>query len=545
MKTDKKTFRRDTAPKKNYQAPPHTSRRHYGKRKNYVLFNRSVVVIALMLIQLFLLFYVLFQLTEYITYLLAFNLLLSFILAVYIVNQPTNPAYKMAWLTLMCLLPFFGALFYLFMKFNPRSKMMKNRMEARIEETSSYFRRNEETFASFSKSRPDAIGIVNYLQNFGPYPIYKNTQATYYPEGDIVFEAIKKALKKAKSFVFLEFFIVSPGSVLDELLDILKERAAAGVEIRFLYDGFSHAKALSDTFLDELRDIGVQGRVFQPLRPFLSTDQNNRDHRKMLIIDGKIVFTGGFNLADEYVNRITLYGHWKDAAVALRGEAVRSFTAMFLQMWNIDVDDAAEENFEYYFSASDPPFSHVDDPSLGYVIPYADSPNFPNEIGEMVYMEILTQAQRYVHIMTPYLILDHEMTEVLIYAAQRGVDVKIIFPHIPDKKIPYLIAKSHYMQLLQAGVKLYEYIPGFVHSKVYLCDDRIATVGTYNMDYRSFYLHYEAGALLYDNPALNDIFDDFEQTLALCQPITPEIYCALPLWQRVAGHIYRLFAPLI
>jgi len=179
------------------------------------------------------------------------------------------------------------------------------------------------------------------------------------------------------------------------------------------------------------------------------------------------------------------------------------------------------------------------------VIPYGDNPNFPNEIGEVVYMNILVQAEKYVYIMTPYLVLDHEMTEILIYTAQRGVDVKIIFPHIPDKKIPYFVAKSHYMQLLQAGIKLYEYIPGFVHAKVFLSDDKTATVGTYNMDYRSFYLHYEVGALLYDNPALKDIYNDFEQTLALCQRITPEIYRALPLWQRIVGRVFRLFAPLI
>ncbi len=543
MSINKSPFSKESATKKNYQTPPSTSRRHYGKRKNYVLFNRSAVVILLMLFQLFLLIYVLFQLTEYVSILLSFNFLLSFVLAIYIVNQTTNPAYKMAWLTLMCLLPFFGALFYLFVQFDPRSKKMKARMQRRVEETSSYLQADEEVLFAMRQRKSATMGIVHYLQTHGPYPAYHNTDVTYFSQGEEAFEAIKQRLREATSFVFLEYFIVSPGSILDELLDILQERAAAGVEIRFLYDGFSHSKSLSDTFLDELEEIGVQGRVFQPLRPFLSTDQNNRDHRKIMIIDGKIAFTGGFNLADEYANRITLYGHWKDAAVEINGPAVRSFTALFLQMWHSEESQPAQEDFDFYLSSSSLPATA--NPALGFVLPYGDMPNFPNEIGEMVYMEILTQAEKYVHIMTPYLILDHEMAEVLVYAAQRGVDVKIIFPHIPDKKIPYLIAKSHYMQLLQAGVQLYEYTPGFVHSKVYLCDDRVATVGTYNMDYRSFYLHYEVGALLYDSPALKDIAADFNATLPLCQPITPDIYRALPLWQRVAGYIFRLFAPLI
>lgn len=540
-----KKFPKEPRGKKNYQAPPFTSRRHYGKRKNYVLFNRSLIVVILLLFQVFLLLYVLLKLTEYTSVLLAVNFLLSFVLAIFIVNQPINPAYKMAWLTLMCLLPFFGALFYLFVQFDPRSKKMQARITQRIKETSPYLQANDNVLHALKQSRPASTGIARYLQTCGPYPVYNNTDVTYYSQGEDAIEALKEALKKATSFVFLEYFIVYPGSVLDEVMDILKERAAAGVEIRFLYDGFSHAKSLSDTFLDELKEIGVQGRVFQPLRPFLSTDQNNRDHRKIIVIDGKVAFTGGFNLADEYANRITLYGHWKDTAVALRGPAVQTFTALFLQLWNSEVAGEMQEDFDRYFAPSAYSSAASDNSSPGFVIPYGDNPNFPNEIGEVVYMNILVQAEKYVYIMTPYLVLDHEMTEILIYTAQRGVDVKIIFPHIPDKKIPYFVAKSHYMQLLQAGIKLYEYIPGFVHAKVFLSDDKTATVGTYNMDYRSFYLHYEVGALLYDNPALKDIYNDFEQTLALCQRITPEIYRALPLWQRIVGRVFRLFAPLI
>ena len=328
----------------------------------------------------------------------------------------------------------------------------------------------------------------------------------------------------------------------DTVLDILKEKVQEGVEVRVMYDGMCSLVLLPYRYPKELKKLGIKAKMFSPIVPFLSTTQNNRDHRKILIIDGKVAFTGGVNLADEYINKVVRFGHWKDVAVKITGEAVRSFTVMFLQMWNVYEKENEKENYNAYLEdiAFEEPLC-----SDGFVIPYGDTPTRKTEVGKTVYESIVNGATRYIHIMTPYFIVDREFLDTMKYAAQRGVEVSMILPHIPDKKIAYYIARTFYPELLRAGVRVYEYTPGFVHAKVFVSDDSCATVGTVNLDYRSFYHHFECGAYFYDNQVVGKVEEDFEKTLEKCQLVTEEYYKRIPLHQKLIGRVSRLVAPLM
>ena len=321
------------------------------------------------------------------------------------------------------------------------------------------------------------------------------------------------------------------------ILSILERKAREGVEVRVLYDGTCIAGRLPYRYPQQLERLGIRCRMYAPLRPLVSTHYNNRDHRKIMVIDGQCAFTGGVNLSDEYINRRVLHGHWKDTAVCITGEAVRGFTLMFLQMWA--VDEPQLEDFSRYLDASRP----VEAP--GWVLPYGDSPFDRENIGEMVYMDILNRAARYVHITTPYLIIDHEMVVALMFAAKRGVDVKLIVPGQPDKRSVFAVTRSYYKELIEGGVKIYEYTPGFIHAKTFVSDGDTAVVGSINLDYRSLYLHFECAALLCGGPAVGEVEADFQATLAKCRRLTAEDCRRDRLDRRLIGWILRPFAPLM
>ena len=350
---------------------------------------------------------------------------------------------------------------------------------------------------------------------------------------------MKEELRKAEKFIFLEYFIVEEGKMWNEILEILEQKVKEGVEVRFLYDGMCSIMLLPYSYPKKLRQMGIQCKMFSPIKPMLSTHQNNRDHRKILVIDGHTAFTGGVNLADEYINEKVRFGHWKDTAVMLKGDAVRSFTLMFLQMWNIDV--RKPEEYEKYLL---PPSAEKRE-EMGFVCGYGDSPFDGENIGEQVYMELLHTAKRYVHIMTPYLILDNAMIRALTYAAKSGIETIIIMPHIPDKLYAYLLARTYYEELIRAGVQIYEYTPGFVHAKVFVSDDEKAVVGTINLDFRSLYLHFECAAMMMQNPVIQDVEADFQNTLQKCQKMTLEDCRHYNVFKRMTGRILRIFAPLM
>ena len=344
-------------------------------------------------------------------------------------------------------------------------------------------------------------------------------------------------LEKAEKFIFMEYFIIEEGYMWGRILEILTRKAKEGVEIRVMYDGMCEMFTLPVDYWKLLEKEGIKAKPFSPIRPIVSSHYNYRDHRKILVIDGKVAFNGGVNLADEYINRIERFGHWKDTAVMLKGAAVRSFTLMFLQMWYVG---EKEPDYENWLSETEPVPQ-----AKGYVMPFCDSPLDEDKVGESVYMDLLNRATDYVHIMSPYLILDGELETALRFAAQRGVDVKLILPGIPDKKVAYSLAKTHYHSLTEAGVKVYEYTPGFVHAKVFVSDDSKAVVGTINLDYRSLYHHFECATYLYRTDCIPEIEEDFRQTLEKCRKVTPETIKGEKVFYKVVGQMVKFLSPLM
>ncbi len=471
------------------------------------------------------------QAVTFLLYVLSFGVLL------HIINKDENPAYKMAWLLPVAVFPVFGAMLFLFFKLQPTVIFTNKILRQNISASADCLKQDKKVKANFERDWRNARGFVHYMNNYAGYPVCADTEVKYFSLGDDMMPALAEELEKAEKYIFMEYFIIDSGEVWNKILGILKKKAAQGVEVRLMYDGLCTLANLPYSYPKTLAEYDISCRVFNPIRPFLSSAQNNRDHRKICVIDGKTAFTGGVNLADEYANIIDRFGHWKDTAVMLKGDAVNNLTMMFLQMWHIS--DSSEANYEKYMSKP------CNNGAEGYVLPYGDSPLDNEPVGKTVYMHILNTAADYVHIMTPYLILDYEMEQCLVSAAKRGVDVKLILPHRPDKKYAFYLAHSHYPSLLKAGVKIYEYEPGFVHAKNYTSDDKKAVVGTINMDFRSLYLHWECACYMYKTPCVKDIEADFQNTLKKCRRITFDDVRKFTLFEYVTGRILRIFAPLM
>ena len=506
-----------------------------------VIFGRTAIIIVLLLIQLLVLFVGFQYLRQYIdmVYFYAIYQVFMAVLVLWIINQQGNPAFKLAWIVPILVLPVSGALFYVFIKLQLGSRMLNKRLYKLAEETKVYSKQDMETMLHLEDEHRQVVSLARYLSETASFPVYRNTTVKYFPLGEDKFEELKIQLKRAKQFIFLEYFIIQEGLMWDTVLDILKEKVQEGVEVRLMYDGTCTLALLPSQYPKQMEELGIKCKVFAPIRPALSTSQNNRDHRKILVIDGETAFTGGINLADEYINKKVRFGHWKDTGIMIQGDAVRSFTLMFLQMWDIDVK---KENYSRYL---DVPRYMPAYGAPGFVIPYGDSPLDNEPVGQQVYLDMIYGAKDYLHIMTPYLILDHETLQAFQFAAKRGVDVKIIMPHIPDKWYAFVVAKTYYQELLKTGVKIYEYTPGFIHAKSFVTDDEQAVVGTINLDFRSLYLHFECAAYMYKVPCIADIEKDYQETLEKCQRITVEDCRREKLSVKAAGRILRLFAPLM
>lgn len=504
-----------------------------------LIFSRAMVLAVLVLVQLGIFAATITYLQEYATYINAAFLLVEIVTVIYIINSKSNPAFKITWILLIFLLPFLGTAFYLFMKVMPGTGFIKWRLRELNAATREYMMQDEATLEALRVSKPANANLAYYLSNQANFPVHRNTYLTYFSSGEEKFEEMKRQLKKAEKFIFLEYFIVEEGIMWNEILDILIDKVKSGVEVRFMYDGMCGMLQLPYDYDKQMRKHGIQCKTFSRVRPVLSSYQNNRDHRKICVIDGKVAFTGGINLADEYINQKERFGHWKDTAIMLRGDAVQNLTILFLQMWNIT--QRQPEDYEKYLTTKALDVKR----ELGFVLPYGDSP-FDSELaGEQVYFHILGHAKKYVHIMTPYLILDNEMVTALTFAAKCGIEVIIIMPHIPDKWYAFLLAKTYYGALIEAGVQIYEYTPGFVHAKVFVSDNDTATVGTINLDYRSFYHHFECGTFIYNNPVVWDIERDFQATLGKCEKVTLTALKSGSLMERIIGWVLRLVAPLM
>ena len=507
-----------------------------------IVFGRTAFVVLFLLLQIGFLFSCFRWLSNYLVYIYGGMLALTALVVIYILNEKSNPSFKLAWVIPVLVIPVFGTFLYLFVQFQIGTKWINRRLKDAGDETSPYLEQNAITEKRLKKVSRDKANLAVYLKNCGGFPVCQNTSVRYFPLGDAMFPEFKQQLKNARKFIFMEYFIIERGKMWGEILEILEEKAAQGVEVRVMYDGMCCMMLLPYHYPQVLEKKGIRCKMFSPIKPTLSTHQNNRDHRKICVIDGHTAFTGGINLADEYINAVERFGHWKDTAVMLQGEGVQSFTMMFLQMWNIT--ERQKENYGKYIYPGEELLNDAK-PELGFVIPYGDSPLDGENVGERVYMDIINQARDYVHMMTPYLILDNEMVTALTFAAKRGVDTVLMMPHIPDKKYAYLLARSYYPELIEAGVKIYEYTPGFVHAKVFVSDDETAVVGTINLDFRSLYLHFECGVWIHKNPVVDAIEEDFLETLKKCRQVTLEDCRRYPFLPKFAGRMLRLIAPLM
>ncbi len=502
-----------------------------------ILFGRTGVIVGLLILQIVMLFTTLKYLRTLVPYALVAIIFTIFML-IYVTNSNHNTNVKLSWITLILLFPGFGGLFYIFIQADVGHRAIKKRFKLIVEETRKEFIEQNSLMEKLKSENKGLYNLGKYTECVGGFPLYKSASTKYFPIGEEAFEEILKQLKKAEKFIFMEFFIVDEGYMWGQILKILSDKVKEGVEVRFIYDGTNEIFLLPRNYSEKLRELGIKCKVFSPIRPFLSTHYNYRDHRKILVVDGKVAFTGGMNLADEYINKIEVYGHWKDTMIMIKGKAVESFTIMFLQMWN-----ANEENREYLKDLYKS--KELKKKESGYLLPYGDSPLDRNKVGQMIYMDILNRAKDYVYIMTPYLIIDGELETSIQFAAKRGVDVKIIMPHIPDKKTIFAQSRSHYKELIRAGVKIYEYTPGFMHAKTFLSDNKKAVVGTINLDYRSLYHHFECGLYMEDVAAIDEIKLDFKKTLEKSQRVTLEDIKNYSIFQIMMGRVLKLFAPLM
>ena len=505
----------------------------------HAIFSRFGLILILLLLQAFALFSLLRWFGELLPHYLGGTLLVTAAMMVYLLNQDMDNSVRITWLVVTALAPVLGVPLFWYTKADIGHRVLRKRLMELEGQTRAQLPQDERAVRRLEAEDPGAASLTRYLRGRGGgFPVYQNTAVTYFPGGEAKFEELLRQLETAKKYIFLEYFIIEEGLMWGRVLEVLARKAAQGVDVRVMYDGTCEFSTLPRDYPKRLEALGIRCKVFSPVTPFVSTHYNYRDHRKILVIDGRVGFTGGVNLADEYINHVKKYGRWKDAAVMLEGEGVRSMTALFLQMWGI----LQQPEFEQFLTDPIPA-----ERAAGFVVPYGDCPLDGERVGEMVYIDMINRARKYVHIITPYLILDGELETALRFAAERGVDVHLILPGVPDKRFAYSLAKTHYKALLSSGVKISEWTPGFTHAKVVVADGREAVVGTINLDYRSLYHHFENAVWMYGTDCIRSTESDFQSTLAQCRTVEPTAHS---IWQgktllRLTGMLLKFIAPLI
>lgn len=503
-----------------------------------LLFHRVTIITLAILAQLLALVVMIGSFGDYFPQFYAFFTLLSAVVVIFIATGRQKSAYKIAWIIPIILFPIFGGLFYLMLG-NPRtSRRMKRKMHLLKAHGESSLASSAPVLHRLVHTSKHAANQARYIQNYASYPVYEHSESHFFPLGELAFEAMLEELAKAERYIFLEYFIIEEGVMWNRILDILVAKAQAGVDVRLIYDDVGCLFKLPYRYDKRLEALGIKAERFHPLTPRLTATLNYRDHRKLMIIDGHTGFTGGINLADEYINAYEKLGHWKDSAFLIKGEPVWSITMMFLAMWEyLRNEDGSFDDF----LPSDLPQA---EPGTGFIQPFGDNPLDGEAVSETVYLNLINKAKEYVYITTPYLILDNEMLTALSTAAKSGIDVRIITPHIPDKPIVHAVTRSYYHVLISSGVRIYEYSPGFMHSKTIVADDDVAVVGSINLDYRSLYLAFENGVWLYQTGSVLEIRDDFVNSLAVCAEITSKSYNNMGTLQRFVWSLLRLLAPL-
>ena len=473
---------------------------------------------------------------------LGVNLLLtlaSTAAVIYIVAKRDKGANKTVWVILILSLPLFGGLLYLLFNFQSSTRRIRLEAEKAHRKAMPLYALPGSAVHTLCATSSQHTAQVRYLAEYAGYPVYQSSHTEYYSSGETLWKAMLQRLETAEHYIFLEYFIIEEGRMWGDILKVLKRKAQQGVKVRVLYDDMGCFLTLPHDYAAKLRKEGIECAVFNPFRPFLTTIQNNRDHRKIMVIDGTTAFTGGANLADEYINVIEKHGHWRDTGIRMDGAAAWSFTLMFLEMWELCTKQS--EDYLSYYPWQNRSCATASD---GYLQPYADSPLDADNVGEHVYLQIINNAKDYVYISTPYLIVDDSMVSALTLAAKSGVDFRIITPQRWDKWPIHMTTRSYYRELVRAGVKIYEYSGGFNHAKTFVSDDRTAAVGTINLDFRSLYLHFECGVLLLEGTVIRSIKDDFVSTLAHCHRVTEED-CTPNLFVRTVQDVLRLFSPLM
>ena len=478
------------------------------------LFSKLVLGGLIIILQFSWFVYLLYSATVYSSMVDALFKIASIVLALFVSSRDMRSTYKTSWIFLILALPLFGIpAYYLFGRpgLTKRTRMKMDVVSSRIRAYSS----PSDDVMSALRAEDDSAGQqAQYLTCYAGYPVYREADTQYYCCGEEMYPQFLEDLKAAKSYIFLEYFIAEPGKMLDAIVEILAQKVKEGVDVRFMYDGIGCIQTLPNKYYCYLQEKGIKCACFQPFRPLMSIIQNNRDHRKITVIDGKVAYTGGMNLADEYINARVRFGYWKDAAIRLTGECVWSFTKI-----------------------------HADE--KGFVQPYTDSPLDHEDVGENVYLNIISRAKKYLYIFTPYLIIGSEMRTALVNAAKSGVDVRLVVPGIPDKKLVYFLTQSNFPYLIKNGVKIYTYTPGFIHAKCFVSDDVQATVGTVNMDYRRLCLHFECGVWMYRTRAVLQVKEDALKTFAESHEVTLEEFQRKSFLVRTFMGALKLFAPLL
>ena len=466
----------------------------------------------------------------------------SLVIALYVIYKDYNPHNKLSWVFLILYVPIVGCPCYFLFGRSKMTKGARERMSLIQNMVAPLRKRQEVVEKHLSEQDPIATKQSAFIQNVAHYPVYMENDTRYYSVGDDMFVDMIADIEAAKEFIFLEFFIMKPGYMFDTLINALEKKAKEGVQIRLIYDDMGCIDEFPPQHYKVLQAKGIHVACFNPFRPFLSVIMNNRDHRKIVVVDGKVAYTGGLNIADEYINKIERFGHWKDAGMRMTGDCVWSYTSMFLEMWSF-VTRASEDYSRYQYQEND------NDELLmkkkGFIQPFGDCPLDKKRVCEGVYLNLINHARKYVYIFTPYLIIGTELATALINAARSGVDVRIVTPAIPDKKMVFLLTQANYENLIRGGVKIYEYTPGFIHSQCFVVDDEYAVVGTTNLDFRALYLHFECGTFMYKTECIQDIKNDAQKTFAISKEILQEECENKNFFYQLFLSVMHLFSPLL
>lgn len=501
-----------------------------------LLFRRRVAVVLSLLLQIALMTFMVYSSSVTYQWIQHSLTLISTLAVLHIISTGARSGTKLLWSVMILTFPLFGGLLYLMVRLQGVTMTFRRQLSATEKKMQPFFAQDTKTYKQLEKKWPTYANQYDYLTKTCGFCAYENGGTEYLSPGEQCFEKMLLELEKAERFIFLEYFIIQEGRFWNSILDVLKKKAAQGVDVRLIYDDMGCFVLLPLDYQKRMEAMGIRCVVFNKFRPVLSTVQNHRDHRKIMVIDGKVAFTGGVNLSDEYINEKERFGHWKDAAIMHRGQAVNSYTLMFLTMWQTLTGEELETTNFLTLPEGEP--------QKGFVIPFCDSPVDMEYVGERVYMNLIHSARQYLYIQTPYLIIDDGMVSALILAAKSGVDVRIVTPGIPDKKYVHITTRSYYRELIEGGVKIYEYTPGFIHSKLMIADDAVGVVGTVNMDCRSLFLHFECGSWLCGCEEIQNIRADFTKTLKKCKKIKISD-CKLRFIKRIMQMILRLFAPLL